>query len=205
MIAYLAGTILEQTRRGCVLLTSGGVGYLLDLTVPTRASLARQGEPAAFHVATIVREDAIELYGFADADERETFLLLLSISRLGPKTALAILSQFTPDALRQLALRDDASALARVPGIGAKSAQRIFFELKSRLDLAGKAVAKAAPRGMEPEAAARFRDALAGLANLGYDESEAGAALEKVFAEEPDLDVAEALRAALRRFARSRS
>jgi Holliday junction DNA helicase RuvA len=202
VIAYLRGEVIAHTERGCILLTGGGVGYELSLTVPERASLPAQGESAEFFTYTIVREDALELYGFGTADERSTFETLLSIQRLGAKTAMAILSIFGPDDLRRIALTDDYAQLTSVPGIGKKSAQRIFIDLKYRLDVEP---GRAAPSPDVPESAASaFRDALAGLVNLGYEESEAAETLSRVFKEEPDLEVSEALRKALKGMAGKR-
>lgn len=201
MIAYLSGTLLTPTDRGCILVTPGGVGYDVALTTRGRSALPAKGCEMELMVRTIVREDAIELFGFASLEERAAFDTLLSISKLGPRTGLAILSIFTPEELRTLVLREDVDALTMVPGIGKKSAQRIFVELKYKLDMAGEA---AAPADLPGGAATRFKDALAGLANLGYDEREVRPVLEEVFAEDPDLDVASALRAALKRFAKAR-
>lgn len=199
MIAYLTGTVQTRTERGCVLLTSGGVGYHVFLTTPAQALLPAPGSEADFHVYTIVREDALELYGFNTWDERQTFETLLSIQRLGAKTAQAILAIFSPDDLRRVALSEDFTVLTTVPGIGKKSAQRIFLELKYKLE--GQAQAQAKAPELSGRAAGVFRDALAGLVNLGYDEAEAGKLLEEVFNSEPDLEVSEALRAALKRMA----
>lgn len=201
MIAYLSGTLLTPTDRGCILVTPGGVGYDVALTTRGRSALPAKGCEMELMVRTIVREDAIELFGFASLEERAAFDTLLSISKLGPRTGLAILSIFTPEELRTLVLREDVDALTMVPGIGKKSAQRIFVELKYKLDMAGEA---AAPADLPGGAATRFKDALAGLTNLGYDEREVRPVLEEVFAEDPDLDVASALRAALKRFAKAR-
>ncbi|MEW5775111.1 MAG: Holliday junction branch migration protein RuvA [Thermodesulfobacteriota bacterium] len=201
MIAYLTGTLLTPTDRGCILVTPGGVGYEVALTTRGRAALPAKGASLALTVRTIVREDAIELFGFASLEERAAFDILLTISKLGPKTGLAILSIFTPEELRTLVLREDVDALTMVPGIGRKSAQRIFVELKYKLDMGGEA---AAVPDLPGGAATRFKDALAGLTNLGYDEREVRPVLEEVFAAEPDLDVASALRAALKRLAKAR-
>lgn len=201
MIAYLEGRLLYVADHSCVLLTAGGVGYRVHLPSPLLARLPQQGENLALHTSTIVREDALDLYGFATADEREIFNILLSVSKLGPKTALAMLSVFTPDDLRRVAAGDDPGALTQVPGIGKKSAQHIFLELKYKL----KSDTKAALPGITDSAVSAFRDALAGLVNLGYAEEEARAALESVFKEEPDLDVAGALRRALQAMAKNRS
>lgn len=201
MIAYLTGTLFTPTDRGCILVTPGGVGYEVALTTRGRAGLPAKGQPLELMVRTIVREDAIELFGFSSLEERAAFDTLLTISKLGPKTALSILSSFTPEELRTLVLREDVDALTLVPGIGKKSAQRIFVELKYKLDLAGEA---AVPADLPGGAATRFKDALAGLTNLGYDEREVRPVLEEVFAAEPDLEVGSALRAALKRFAKAR-
>jgi len=202
MIAYLRGTVVARSESSCVVLTPGGVGYEVGLTVHAAAGLPRQGEVELF-VQTIVREDALELYGFATWDERETFALLLSISKLGPKTALAMLSVFAPDDLRRVVLGDDFMPLVQVPGIGKKSAQRIFIELKYKLDPGG-VTSGPLPGGPGGPAATVLRDALAGLTNLGYDEAQARGVLDAVLGAEPDLDVAGALRAALRHISKAR-
>jgi len=196
MIAYLEGRLLAVTENSCLLLTAGGVGYETHLGAPTLARLPHKGETVCFFTATIVREDALELYGFESFDERETFQTLLTISKLGPKTALSILSVYSPDDLRRLVVHDDPGALTVVPGIGKKTSQHIFLELKYKLKAGDMPVrpGEAKPGGV-------FRDALAGLVNLGYAEGEARPALEKIFADEPDLDVAGALRAALKAMA----
>lgn len=201
MIAFLTGALYTATDRGCILVTSGGVGYEVALTTRGRAELPAKGADLSLVVRTIVREDAIELFGFSSLDERAAFDTLLTISKLGPKTALAILSVFSPEDLRSLVLREDVEALTMVPGVGKKSAQRIFVELKYKL---APGQAAATVPDLPGAAASVFRDALAGLTNLGYEEREARAALEDILAAEPDLDVAAALRAALKRFARAR-
>jgi Holliday junction DNA helicase RuvA len=183
-----------------VVLTPGGVGYELRLPASAISALPARGEPVEFFVHTVVREDAIELYGFATLDDREAFEILIGISKLGPKTALAILSVYDAAALRGLASGNDPDLLARVPGIGKKSAQRIFVELKYKLDMGAGPVAM--PVGAAPSV---FSDALAGLCNLGYGEGQAGAALRAALDADPDLDVSQALRQALRRLAKERA
>jgi len=205
MIAFLAGTVAARTEGGCVVLTRGGVGYEVGMTLAAAAALPKVGGEIELFVQTIVREDAIELYGFPSWDERELFGLLLSINKLGPKTALAILAVFTPDDLRRLVLLDDYTALIQVPGIGKKSAQRIFLDLKFKLE--GQSPSGPAPSlpNLDSQAVNAFRDALAGLTNLGYDEGDARRILEAVFADQPDLDVGGALRDALKRIAKERA
>ncbi len=201
MIAYLQGVVAAKSEKGCLLVTSGGVGYEVGLSTPTVAALPVEGGEAELFVQTIVREDALELYGFSSWRERQTFAMLLGISKLGPKTALAILSTFSADDLVAVVAREDVDALTRVSGIGKKSAQRIFVELKYKLDAEA---AVAPPQGLDGAAVSVFRDALAGLSNLGYDESQAREVLDGVFADEPDLDVPQALRSALKRIAKRR-
>ncbi len=200
MIAYLHGILMARTETGCVVLTSGGVGYTLGLTVSAAATLPKIGEDVAFYVHTIVREDAIDLYGFPALEDKEVFALLLSINKLGPKTVLAILSVFSPEALQRLILTDDYTPLTQVPGIGKKSAQRIFLDMKFKLENAGELSLGVTSQGLM--AGGIFRDALAGLVNLGYDEANARQVLETVFEAEPDLDVSEALRESLKHMAK---
>jgi Holliday junction DNA helicase RuvA len=198
MIAYVHGTLLAKQEKSCVVLTPGGVGYELAVSVKLAASLPPRGEKIELYVQTIVREDAIDLYGFASLEERATFALLIDIDRLGPKTALTILSMYSPDELLTIAVTGDPSALERVSGIGKKSAQRIFLELKYRFE--GKAAPLALSGAGKP--AGVFLDALAGLVNLGYKDPEARAALNTALEEESDLDVASALRKALKLLAK---
>ena len=148
----------------------------------------------------MVREDAQELYGFATFEERQTFEVLTSISKVGARTALGILSIFRPQDLRRIVLEDDVLALTRVSGIGKKTAEHVFLELKYKLKV------EDAPQGAVLTGDARpgsvFRDVLDGLANLGYAEDECAPLVKKLLLEQPDLDVTGALRAALKGLAR---
>lgn len=202
MIGYVEGRVLVRRDRWAVILTQGGVGYELELPDPVAEALPPSGGQACLFVHTVVREDALELYGFATIDDRETFRTLLGITKLGPRTALAILSRYSTDDLLRIVATGDADALVRVPGIGKKSAQRIFIELTYKLE--GKA---ASPAGVRPGAAAGgvLGDVIAGLTNLGYPDADAGRVAAAVLADEPDLDVAGALRQALKRLASEKS
>ena len=206
MIAYVSGTVLEAGDKSCTLLTPGGVGYEIFAAGPALAGLPRSGEEAALYVQTVVREDAIELYGFATAEERRLFGVLLSIPKLGPKKAQAVLAAFPPDALRDIAAREDVAALATVSGIGKKSAQQILFDLKFKLKDEVFAP-RAAQSGPAPagQAGSEFRDALAGLAGLGYADEEVRPLLAEVFENEPEIDAASAIRLCLKQIAASRS
>lgn len=202
MIAYIEGRLAEITGNACVVVTDGGVGYEVFVPGHTLSRLPEKGGRVSFFTVTEVREDALELYAFGTWDERQTFIVLTSISKVGAKTGLAILSQFRPDDLRRLVFEDDVQALTRVSGIGKKTAQHIFLELKYKLKVedmpaATSLIVAGTPGGV-------FRDALTGLANLGYGEDEASHVLKEVLHDEPDLDVGGALRAALRALAKGR-
>jgi holliday junction DNA helicase RuvA len=132
VIARLRGTVAARTAAGLVL-DVGGVGYLVAAT-PRVA--ARVGEEATVETYLHVREDALQLYGFATADERALFELLLGVSGVGPKVALAIVSGSTPTELRRAIARDDTARFEAIPGIGRKTAQRVVLELKEKLTAA---------------------------------------------------------------------
>jgi Holliday junction DNA helicase RuvA len=129
MIARLRGQISGRAGSGLIV-DVNGVGYLVNAT----PSVHRLGEgEVTIEVHTVVREDALQLFGFATADERELFEMLLSVSGVGPKVALAIVSGSTPVELRRAIARDDVKRFQAIPGIGLKTAQRVVLELKAKL------------------------------------------------------------------------
>ena len=203
MIAYIEGRLAEVWGNACLVVTEGGVGYEVALPAHTLAALPGKGGSVALYTSLAVREDALELFGFASFDERQTVEVLVSISKVGARTALAILSIFRPDDLRRLVLEDDVLALTRVSGIGKKTAQHVFLELKYKLKVEDTPQAAALLVGGQPGSV--FRDVLDGLANLGYAEEECAPLVKKLLHEEPDLDVTGALRAALKALARGRA
>lgn len=199
MIAYIEGRLAETGQSSCVVVTAGGLGYEVGLPSHELSRLPEKGEMVFFYTSLVVREDAQELFGFGTWEERQTFLVLTSINRVGARTALAILSIFRPADLQRLVFEDDILALTRVSGIGKKTAQQIFLELKYKLkaeNLSISAGTDEAPRSSV------LRDALAGLTNLGYSEQEADETLRTILKNEPDLDVSAALRAALKTMAK---
>ncbi|MDR2051754.1 MAG: Holliday junction branch migration protein RuvA [Deltaproteobacteria bacterium] len=202
MIGFVRGTLLEKTEHSCLVLCSGGVGYELSLTDSSLARLPGKGREVNFYVYTQVSENSLGLYGFETWDERETFQLLLGINRVGPRTAQAILGVFSPEGLRRLVLEDDVLGLSRVSGIGRKGAQQIFLELKYKLKLS--ALTGTGALGDKGDSSALFRDALAGLVNLGYAEEEAADALRESLGAEKGADMGELLRAALKRLSSRR-
>ena len=184
MIASLRGKPVARTPEGLVL-DVGGVGYLVHATPRARA---RADGAAEVTVPTYlaVREDALQLYGFADADERELFVHLLAVNGIGPKVALTIVSGSRPADLRKAILLEDTKRFEAIPGIGKKTAQRVVLELKEKL---GGAASETAVLG-SPELVAR--DA---LVELGWSLGEAEQALAAV---DPDLPPEERVRQALR-------
>jgi holliday junction DNA helicase RuvA len=210
MIAHLTGTVAALSPDAAVI-ELGGVGLQVQCTPGTLAEM-RIGERARVATSLVVREDSLTLYGFAGDDERNTFELLQTATGVGPRLALAVLGVLSPDALRRAVATEDLVALTAVPGIGRKGAQRIVLELAGRLGLPGDGQVGAAGGSGPPAVAAAWRDQVrAGLVGLGWQAREAEQAISAV---EPDLtaaandgepaeiEVAVALRAALRVLAR---
>jgi Holliday junction DNA helicase RuvA len=201
MIAHLTGCVAALAPDGAVI-EVGGVGLLVQCTPGTLAGL-RLSEQARLATSLIVREDALTLYGFASDDERNTFELLQTATGVGPRLAQAMLAVLTPDALRRAVAAEDLAALMSVPGIGRKGAQRIVLELAGRLGAPADVGNLSAVPGRRVPAAPGWQDQVrAGLVSLGWQAREADQAIAVV---EPDLatdaadiDVAVALRAALR-------
>ena len=175
-----------------LVLDVGGVGYRLSAT-PRAIQKADAASEVALETYLHVREDALQLYGFADAAERELFELLLAVNGVGPKVALAIVSGYSPSELRRAIVREDAALFETIPGIGRKTAQRVVLELKEKI-----APLVAVPGG-GADAAAPGDDAhlvaREALVELGYSVAEAEKRLTEI---DPDLPAAERVRLALR-------
>lgn len=196
MIAYLEGTVLRRDEESCVLLTSGGVGYQVHLTTSGLSSLAGGGEAARLFIHTLVREDALILFGFSSWEERQAFVTLLAAPKLGPRTALAMLGCYGPAELAACIAREDVAALTRVPGIGAKTAKRLLLDLKDKLVAQPSLVSsRVAP------VVSAASDCAAALVSLGYGRHEVDEVVKTVFDKEPDLDAGSAIRQALKIFA----
>lgn len=200
MIALLTGVVAAQDSGSCVIDVQG-VGYLVQASSRTLASLPAPPSPARLLVETVVREDAILLFGFADAAERDWFRLLTTIQGVGAKVALGILSALAPRELAAAIGAGDRAALSRAPGVGPKLAVRLVTELR---DKAGAMpVGGGAAMPASPVQAGVAGDVLSALANLGYRRAEAQAAMEKAMAEAGEGASLDALlKAALRELAR---
>ena len=210
MIASLRGTVLSVGLTGAVIET-GGVGMSIQAT-PTTLSGLRVGEESLVHTELVVREDSLTLFGFADADERDSFRTLMSAKGVGAKLALAMLAVHTPNTLRRAIASQDIAALTRVPGLGPKGAQRVILDVADKLgpvtgdDRDPALLGPETPGGGDPESswdgAAPNADVVAALVQLGWNEAAARQAVTAVEAdyaeggESPDMAVL--LRASLR-------
>jgi Holliday junction DNA helicase RuvA len=186
VIARLRGRAVASTPDGLVL-DVGGVGYLVAAT-PSAVRKADGGGEIALHTYLHVREDALQLFGFAEAAERELFVQLLSVNGVGPKVALAIVSGSPAAELRRAIVLEDSARFQAIPGIGKKTAERIVLELKEKI--AGGPVPISTASGTQPHLVAR--DA---LVELGYSVGEAEQALAAV---DPELPPEERVRQALK-------
>ncbi|PJI85650.1 Holliday junction branch migration protein RuvA [Luteimicrobium subarcticum] len=198
MIAQLTGTV-AAIRLDAVVLDVQGVGYLVHAT-PATLGAVRHGQSTTLSVTTVVREDAITLYGFADDDERTVFETVQTVSGVGPRLALAMLAVHSPDALRAAVAAGDLKALERVPGIGRKGAQRIVLELSGKL---GVPAGGAAPGAVPSAPGDRRGEVAEALVGLGWTAKVAEDAVAQVLAADgrdavTAADVADTLRAALR-------
>jgi Holliday junction DNA helicase RuvA len=192
MIARLRGRLVASTPEGLVI-DVGGVGYLVAAT-PSAIRAADGAAEVALHTYLHVREDALQLYGFVEAAERELFLQLLSVNGIGPKVALAIVSGSPAADLRRAIVLGDTARFQAIPGIGKKTAERIVLELKEKIGEAPVPITSAgsSESGSQPHLVAR--DA---LVELGYSLGEAELALARVDPElPPEERVREALKAA---------
>ncbi|NMR20127.1 Holliday junction branch migration protein RuvA [Cellulomonas fimi] len=202
MIASVRGSV-QSVRLDAAVVEVGGVGMLVQATPTTLAGL-RVGATAELATSLVVREDSLTLFGFADADEREVFEILQTVSGVGPRLALAMLAVHTPDGLRRAVATEDLAALKRVPGIGHKGAQRVVLELADRLGAPRGTGADGATPGRGP-VTDRRGEVVEALVGLGWNAKAADDAVTRVLdgdatVSDPgsDLDVASVLRAALR-------
>ncbi len=191
MIAYLKGT-LDSKSPALVVVECGGVGYECLIPLSTYDRLPATGCEVKLLTCHVVREDAQTLYGFASEDERKTFELMMSVSGVGPKLALAVLSGLTAGELQLAIAEGNAKRLAMVKGIGRKTAERIVVELKDKVNpiealAGGKAAAGDAARG------AVLRDAMLALTALGFSEDTARQQVQRVLEADPSIADTETL------------
>lgn len=203
MYSYIKGKLTDQEEDRIVVET-GGIGYNIYTTAQTFNYLPSIGEEVKIYTYLYLREDAMMLYGFLTKDDLRVFKLLIGVSGIGPKGALAILSVMTTDDLRFAVLGEDAKAISKAPGIGAKTAQRLILELKDKVSLEDafeqkleNTLAKAEGQGKNKGVK---NEAVQALTALGYSSSEALKALEGIEITE-ETDVEDILKAALKNMA----
>ncbi|MGI6269972.1 MAG: Holliday junction branch migration protein RuvA [Candidatus Howiella sp.] len=177
MLYSLRGKLIHSdVLTGTIVVECGGVGYLCRTTATTIGRLPKAGGEVFVYTYMAVREDAVELYAFHDTDELRCFKLLISVSGVGPKAAVSILSEHSPERLALFVAAGDAKSITTAPGVGGKTAQRIVLELKEKLagEFAGVeigATAAAAAGGQN------IADAVAALVSIGYAQADAARAV----------------------------
>lgn len=201
MYSYIKG-VLAELEEDAIVVETGGIGYHIYTTGQTFSRLPSLGDEVKIYTYLYIREDAMLLYGFCSKDELRVFKLLLGVSGIGPKGALAILSVMTTDDLRFAVLGDDAKTIAKAPGVGVKTAQRLILELRDKLSIEDAFEEKLS----QAEDTARNRakgaknEAVQALVALGYSSSEALKALGGIEITE-ETDVEDLLKAALKNMA----
>jgi len=207
MIASLRGRLLERAGGNCVI-EAGGVGYFVQVSTTTARALPEEGSEVFLHTHLVVREDSHQLFGFHELDERRLFELLISVSGVGPKVALAVLSGMKPGALARAIRDENLAALVAVPGIGRKTAERLVVELRDKIELiAAAADEPAATPGPGRRAGPRsehFEDAVAALVGLGYSAAQAQEAIRRASEASPaDASLEDLVRGALARLTKT--
>jgi Holliday junction DNA helicase RuvA len=199
MIASLRGTLLENHGASCVIEASG-VGYLVSISTHTARELPIRGEEVFLRTRQIVREDALMLFGFVDAEELRLFDLMIAVSGVGPKLALAVLSGLKPPVLARAIREEQIGALVAIPGIGRKTAERLIIELRDKVVIPGAPLPspESQAAGALPRSE-RFEDAVAALMRLGYTAAQSQEVVRNVGSSTEDLSLEALVRRALAR------
>lgn len=194
MIAHLRGVLLEK-HPNQALVDVGGVGYDVTIPVSTFSRLPDAGKEASLHIHTHVREDLIALFGFLTKEERNVFERLISVSGIGPKLAVTVLSGLATEDLIAAVRNGDLVRLTRIPGVGKKTAERMVLELKDKLDVIPGASVKSMPQ--TPAMTPLEQDVLSALLNLGGQRAAAEAAMVRLKSEKLPEDFERMFRRAL--------
>jgi len=192
MIASIRGTLIAKEPGTCVI-EAAGVGYLLQISSNTAKTLPESGKEVFLRTRQVVREDALTLFGFSDVDELKLFDLLIGVSGVGPRVALALLSGLRPDVLTRAIRDEQIAALTTVPGVGRKTAERLVVELRDKVDapkLGGRGP------GVLPKSE-HFQDAVAALVRLGYTSIQSQVAVRQVYEEDRDASLEDMVRKSL--------
>jgi Holliday junction DNA helicase RuvA len=205
MIAHLSGTLLSKQATS-VILDVSGVGYEVTIPLSTFYELEDPGSNVQLRIYTHVREDALQLYGFKTARERELFLRLISVSGIGPKLGITLLSGMSADEMIASIRTNNLAKLTLIPGVGRKTAERLVMELRDKV--ASLSVEVEEELGAKPDTAAAptedsmRADALSALLNLGYQRNAAEKAVTSAMSETSDFSVESILRSSLRKLAK---
>ena len=186
MIAHLRGRLLSKTPNQAIV-ECAGVGYDVTISVATFSALPSEGSEVALHIHTHVREDQLALFGFSETQEKRLFEKLLTISGIGPKLAITVLSGIDASRLVTAIRSGDHATLTRIPGIGKKTAERVVLELKDKLDDLAVSIPTTSGGAQHGTAGQAGDDALSALVNLGYARPIAQKAVESVLEKHPDL------------------
>lgn len=202
MFYYISG-ILAHREAGLAVIDCGGVGYKLTISQNTLSELDRTAsrtDKVKLFTHMAVREDDVELFGFYTEEELSTFKLLLTVSGVGPKAAMGVLSAFTPEGLARAVTTEDTKAISRANGIGAKGAARIVLELKDKLSYvdSGDTVIAAKPSTSVTKSNSKLTEASEALTALGYSRAEVNSVLSKINTEK--MESGDIIRAALAQF-----
>jgi len=205
MIGRLSGRLIDLSPSRATI-DAGGVGYDVAISLQTFYALSSGlGETVTVAVHTHAREDVLALYGFAETDEREMFRLLIGISGIGPRVALAILSGVSAGELRRVVAGEDRARLQRIPGVGKRTAERVILELGDRMrrEARGAGASEARRAGPGTDGGTVRGDAVSALVHLGYAEDTARKAVDaELEAADEGVTLEDALRGALRRLVR---
>lgn len=198
MISFIRGELVEVLE-DTVVVENNGMGYNVKVPMSVLADMPQCGMEVKLFTYLYVREDAMNLFGFLSRDDLNIFKMMLGVSGIGPKGALAILSTMTSNELRLAVVSDDAKAISKAPGVGLKTAQKLIIEMKGRISMPefGSDTTVLLPTGQENVANDARAEAIAALTALGYSNSEAVLAVKKVDFTE-DMDAEAVLKASLK-------
>ena len=205
MIAYLSGKLLEK-QATAVIVDVGGVGYEVTIPLSTFYELGEVGADVELRIFTLVREDALQLFGFRTLRERELYLKLISVQGIGAKSGISMLSGMSADEIVTAIRTDNLARLTSIPGVGKKTAERMVIELRDKLnEFTAQSTQEriaAGGKAVELPADAVFDDALSALINLGYQRNAAEKALNQAIKDGTEVSVQKLLRKSLQLLAK---
>ncbi len=187
MIAYVKG-VLDFKGTDFVVVEAKGIGYKIQTPLPTVEKIGQKGDVVRVYTYLYVREDALNLYGFITQEEKSTFELLISVSGIGPKAALSLLSTVSPSSFALAVITDDTHALMKAQGVGKKTAQRVILELKDKIKKEQLVDASLVEAASENGNESGKEEAISALMVLGYTSFEARRAVSSVFTEDMDME-----------------